>query len=228
MAEEIAQIDFQNIMANVNAASANRVTEYEKELEADKLRIKKEKLEENYKKYSGVPMRYWDESLETYKPTQENRKCYEWLLGFTTAVDNKQNSKNIVYLNGKFGTGKTHLGCGIIRRLGGKIMTSLELCITYDSCRDFKSDETRIQFLKRICNYPVLVIDEVGKGVSNIEKEILPFIVNEFYGSGRILIFLGNENKEDFNKIIGEAGKDRMNEVGVYFALIGESCRKSK
>ena len=197
------------------------------DIEAENQRLKRiaAELEENYFKTSGVPQRYFSESLETYKTTPENEKVYKWILGFVQAVKNKQNKINIIYLSGKFGTGKTHLGCGMIRALGGYIITSLELCITYDSCRDFKADMTRIQLLKKICKHKLFVIDEVGKGIPYIEKEIYPYIVNEFYGSGNLLVFLGNKSREEFIDIIGEAGADRMREVGVYLSLIGDSCR---
>lgn len=125
-------------------------------------------------------------------------------------------------------THNTHLACGIIRELGGYILTSLELCIAYDSCRDFKATETRWQFLKRLCTEKVLVIDEVGKGIESIEKQILPYIVNEFYGNRNLLIFVGNGEEKDLYKLIGEAGADRMNEVGLIIPLIGESIRGKK
>lgn len=218
-----------DLLKNLEMVDDSTVEEYEKTLAAEKEKERLSIIEENYKKNSGVPKRYLNESLETYTPAPENKQAYNWLIGFTKAVIDQKNTKNIVYISGKFGTGKTHLGCGMIRKLGGRIITSLELCITYDSCRDFKAETTRIQFLKSLCTENnVLVIDEIGKGITSIEKEIMPYIVNEFYGSGKILIFLGNESKEDFNKTIGEAGADRMAEVGVYLSLIGESCRIKK
>jgi DNA replication protein DnaC len=227
MAEEVEKFNPIAILNDLQLVDDSEVDKYEKSLAEEKEKERLSIIEENYKKKSsGVPSRYLNESLETYKPTPENVQPYKWILGFTNAVINKKNTKNIVYISGKFGTGKTHLGCGMVRKLGGKIITSLELCITYDSCRDFKSDSTRIYFLKHLCDdNDVLVIDEIGKGIASIEKEIMPYIVNEFYGSGKILVFLGNESKEDFNKTIGEAGTDRMSEVGVYLSLIGESCR---
>jgi hypothetical protein len=138
-------------------------------------------------------------------------------------------NENHLYLTKDFlVTHNTHLACGIIRELGGYILTSLELCIAYDSCRDFKATETRWQFLKRLCTEKVLVIDEVGKGIESIEKQILPYIVNEFYGNRNILIFVGNGEEKDLYKLIGEAGADRMKEVGLIIPLIGESIRGQK
>ena len=124
-------------------------------------------------------------------------------------------------------THNTHLALGMIRKLGGQLITSLELCITYDSCRDFNSSKTRIQLLKDLCRQKVLVIDEIGKGIERIEKEIVPYIINEFYNeSSKILIFTGNEKNEDFEKLIGESSTDRFNGNGIYISLVGESQRK--
>ncbi len=229
MAEEKKGFNLQSLNFNFSAVDDTQVEAMEKREAELREKERRAELESNYIKSSGVPKRYFSESLETYRPTnEENKKVFEWIYKFVEKVEQKENTKNLVYLSGKFGTGKTHIGCGIVRRLGGFIITSLELCITYDSCRDFKATETRIQYLKKLCGASVLVIDEIGKGVAGIEKEIMPFIVNEFYGSGKLLIFLGNENKEQFNKIIGEAGADRFAEAGIYFSLIGESNRQKK
>lgn len=215
---------FDNILLNtkIDDKAVEELERQERELQDS---IKRDKLERNYKNDSGVKERYLKESLLTYKPTEENRRVYEWLLGFSDSVEKGTNTKNLLFISGKYGTGKTHLGCGLIRKLGGKIFTSLELCITYDSCRDFRATETRIDFIHRICTSPVLVIDEVGKGIKAVENEILPFIVNEFYSNGQLLVFLGNCGNEEFKKIIGEAGADRFNESGVFLALTGESKR---
>lgn len=221
---EIKMLNF-DCLSDLQPDNDERVVEFEKQQAELREQKRKENLEQAYLKNSNIPLRYKKESLQTYKPAPENVKVYNWLCKYVEAVKEKRNTKNLLYINGFFGTGKTHLGCGIIRELGGYILTSLELCITYDSCRDFKATETRIQFLKRLCQNKVLVIDEVGKGIPSIEKEILPYIINEFYGSGNLLIFLGNGDNSDFDKIIGEASIDRMKETGVHISLVGESIR---
>lgn len=217
-----------SVLDGITPARDEEIESYEKALEEEKQKEIKAKKEEHYAKYANVPLRFQKESLYTYKPTEENRKQYNWICGFVKSVQEKTNTRNILYINGKIGKGKSHLACGIIRELGGYILTSLELCIAYDSCRDFKATETRWQFLKRLCTEKVLVIDEVGKGIESIEKQILPYIVNEFYGNRNILIFVGNGEEKDLYKLIGEAGADRMKEVGLIIPLIGESIRGKK
>ena len=217
-----------DFLKNLTVLDDEKINAIEKQKEEEQKKALKEKKEQAYKTISNIPIRYQNESLETYKAAAENKNAYEWICGFTEAVEKKQNTKNIIFLTGKFGTGKTHLACGMIRKIGGYLFTSLELCITYDSCRDFNAPQTRIQFLKNICNKKILVIDEIGKGIISIEKEIMPYIINEFYGSGNILVFVGNVNKEEFEKIIGEAGADRMREVGICITLTGESKRGKK
>lgn len=214
-----------SFLESIRIEDDEKIIELEKQEEERQEEERKRKLEENYKKIA--PFRYLNESLETYKASPENKKSYDWILGFCKAVENHKNKKNLIYLNGKSGTGKTHLALGMIRELGGQLITSLELCITYDSCRDFNSSKTRIQFLKDLCRQKVLVIDEIGKGIERIEKEIVPYIINEFYNdSGKILIFTGNEKNEDFEKLIGESSTDRFNGNGIYLSLVGESQRK--
>lgn len=224
METEVQKINF-SFLDNLQVINDEEVKELERQERERAKAEKKSLLESNYKKIA--PARYLNESLETYKAGPENERAYNWILGFCEAVEKKENTKNLIYLNGKSGTGKTHLALGIIRRLGGEIITSLELCITYDSCRDFNSSMTRIQFLKKLCGQKVLVIDEAGKGIEKIEKEILPYIINEFYNdSSKILIFTGNEKNEDFIKLIGESSADRFRGNGLYISLVGESYRK--
>ena len=224
METEAQKISF-SFLDNIHVINDEEVKELERQEKERENAKKKSLLEDNYKKVA--PARYLNESLESYKASPENQRVYNWIVGFCEAVEKKENTKNLIYLNGKSGTGKTHLALGIIRRLGGEIITSLELCITYDSCRDFNSSMTRIQFLKKLCNQKVLVIDEAGKGIEKIEKEILPYIINEFYNdSSKILIFTGNEKNEDFIKLIGESSADRFRGNGLYISLVGESYRK--
>lgn len=218
--------DVYSFINDIELVDDSEIEKREQEERERQEKTRRAKLESDYKLKSNVPERYKNESLETYKPIPENEKIYKWLLGFCDAVDRHKNKKNLIYLSGSFGTGKTHLGCGLIRRLGGMILTSMELCITYDSCRDFNAPQTRIQFLKSLCRSKVLVIDEVGKGIASIEEQILPYILNEFYGNGNILLFLGNISQADFKRIIGGAGTDRFEEVGLYLTLTGESMRK--
>lgn len=227
MENEIKMLNF-SCISDLQPSNDDKVDEYEKQQAELREQKRKENLERAYLENSNIPLRYRKESLKTYKPAADNVKVFNWVCNYVEAVKAKKNTKNLLYINGSYGTGKTHLGCGIIRELGGYILTSLELCITYDSCRDFKATETRIQFLKRLCQNKVLVIDEVGKGIESIEKQVLPYIINEFYGSGHLLVFLGNGSNDDFNKIVGEASADRMSESGVYIPLIGESIRKRK
>ena len=225
MGEDIKKLGFD--LSNI-VVDDKRVEEYERQQAEQWEKDRRATLEHDYKHLSGAPAKYLKESLETYKPLPENEKTFNWLCGFVSAVEQKKNTKNLVYLGGENGTGKTHLGCGMIRRLGGKMVTSLELCITFDSCRDFNSPMTRIQYLKKLCSNDVLVIDEVGRGIPAIEKLVYPYLVNEFYGSGKLLVYLGNIERNDFDKIIGNAGADRFAEVGIYFSLIGDSHRRIK
>lgn len=200
----------------------------EEEERQKKLKKEEEQRTRYYKEESGAPSRYWNESLDTYRPSEGNNKTYSWIRGFVTAVKKSSNSKNLVYISGCHGTGKTHLGCGIVRELEGYYTSSYKLCLDFDSCRDFNSKLTRSQFVEKICKKPVLVIDEVGKGIEGIENSLLPFIVNEFYANGNILFMLGNSDKQEFQKLIKTDGVDRMKEVGVYLTLTGNSWRSNE
>lgn len=222
--DEIVRVPTFGILETMQVDDA-WVEQREREEAEEKRKENLEAKEKWYREKSGAPERYWGESFDTYKASEQNARASEWLRGFCKAVRERRNTKNIVYLEGQRGTGKTHLGCAFVRELSGLIMTSYRMCLTYDSCRDFSSRETRVEFFDRLCGSPVLVIDEVGKGIKGIEEQLLPQLVDAFYNSGRVLLMLGNLERSRFEKLITEDGRDRMNEVGVYFSLVGESHR---
>ena len=97
-----------------------KVEEYEKQ-QAD---IQRQKAQERYEQ-SGVPMKFFNESIETFTAeTETEKKVVESIIDYANNPADR-----ILILYGNNGTGKTHLACGVIRKYGGWYITSSLFCI---------------------------------------------------------------------------------------------------
>ena len=85
--------------------------------EEERLEVIRKQLSYYRSKESGVPRFLWNDSLTTYHPrTEEEKVNYEKILSFVTIDENHIT----LILTGRCGTGKSHLGAGIINSIGGK------------------------------------------------------------------------------------------------------------
>lgn len=189
---------------------------------------RKQELESHYRNTaeSGVNPRYWNESIGTYiAETEEEKANLEAVKAY--AAEKKQCRTLLMF--GSYGTGKTHLGCGIIRERGGKYITSLKLCIEYETGSDYKAQKNKLQILNEYSALPMLVIDEIGRGLkTQAEKEILAYILNERYEKMLPTVLISNLSKQEFVKLVGTAIFDRMTETAVSLNFTGKSRRLGK
>ena len=79
-----------SVLDGITPARDEEIESYEKALEEEKQKEIKAKKEEHYAKSANVPLRYLKESLYTYKPTEANRKQYNWLCGFVKSIEKKE------------------------------------------------------------------------------------------------------------------------------------------
>lgn len=174
---------------------------------------------------SGVPKRYWNESFDTYKPQNDEEKHNVERLRFF--VEEKNNK--VLVLCGNNGTGKTLLGCAVIRERGGIYKPMLKLVYEVDSSMSFKASQTKTQLLDRLCEQKMLVLDEVGRGVQQERQgELLYYILNERYGAMLPTVMISNLSKTELVKFLGEAVKDRLNETCEFLEFTGKSYRGTK
>ena len=174
---------------------------------------------------SGVPKRYWNESFDTYKPQNDGEKHNVERLRFFV----EENNNKVVVLCGNNGTGKTLLGCAVIRERGGLYKPMLKLVYEVDSSMSFKASQTKTQLLDKLCEQKMLVLDEVGRGVQQERQaELLYYILNERYGAMLPTVLISNLSKIDLVKFLGEAVKDRLNETCEFLEFNGKSYRATK
>lgn len=227
MEHEIKNIDFCSILERLpNEYSPEKEAMLQKLEAEEKLEIIRKRLSYYRSKESGVPRFLWNDSLETYHPrTEEEKSNYKKILSFVNNDDNH----NTLILSGKCGTGKSHLGAGIIHSLGGKMIDADTLLLQVDSGDNFKSSENKFEILSRFSNYKMLVIDEIGRSMDSVkEKGYLSYILRNRYNNRLPTVLISNLAKKELIKFFGEAIYDRFKETCIYLEFTGESYRPSK
>ena len=168
---------------------------------------------------------FWNVSFDNYRTeTKSEEEALKQSKLFVRRIKDGDCNEVLMFY-GNFGTGKTHLGCAMLRELFGTYVSSFNLCVEYQSCTDFKSKQNKLQMLKRYTTDPLLIIDEIGRGNSNIEFEILPQIVNQRFENMLPTLLITNLDKMLLNDRLGKATVDRLNESCVSVQFTGKSKR---
>ena len=190
----------------------------------ERQQAEREKLE-RYEK-SGVPERYFTESLETYKITNEMQAtAAKAATNFLHAA--KCGEFKSLVLIGSAGMGKTHLACAIIREAGGKYRTAPDIVEEMRRAKSFTAAETEAEIIDYYGRVKLLVIDEIGRGISATdEKYMLYQIINARYNTRKPTVLISNLGKSDFLQYIGVAAADRLVESAEICELKGESYRR--
>lgn len=190
----------------------------------ERQQAEREKLE-RYQK-SGVPERYYNEALDTYKINNEMQAtAAKAATNFLHAVKCGE-FKSFVML-GNAGTGKTHLACAIIREAGGKYRTAPEIVEEMRRAKSFTANDTEADIIQYYGHVSLLVIDEIGRGIAATdEKYMLYQILNARYNTRKPTILISNLGKSDFLQYIGVATADRLVESAEILEMNGESYRR--
>ena len=189
----------------------------EKQAQRDKL--------ERYQK-SGVPERYLNESLDTYKITNKMQAtAAKAATNFLHAAKCGE-FKSLVML-GNAGTGKTHLACAILRELGGVYRIAPDIVEEMRRAKSFTAAETEAEIIDYYGRVKLLVIDEIGRGISAADEKYMIYqIVNARYNTRKPTVLISNLVKSDFLQYIGVAAADRLVESAEICELKGESYRR--
>lgn len=194
------------------------VEEYEKQ-QQEALKKKKH----NLYKQSGVPYKFFEESFDTFVATADDEIMQKKKV--KDFADNPCNK--VLILTGNNGTGKSHLGCSVIRQCGGVFKNSTELCIEYESGGDYNAKKNRLEILDYYIHLRMLVIDECGKYTvkQDTERFLLSYIVNNRYENDLPTVLITNGGKKEFVEFLGKSTYDRLCEVCTTVDFLGKSKR---
>ena len=200
---------FEDIIKNFSIMEETK--DYEiAEYERHQKEIEKKKRYEIYKN-SGVPEKFFNASFDTFVVLNDEEKSIKnSVMNFAKNPANK-----VLILCGNNGTGKTHLGCSIIRAYGGKYITASKLCLKFECANGYKSDLSKEEIIDVYSKEYLLVIDECCKYFldQELEKFILLQIVCGRYENNKPTVLITNSDKKAFLTFMGKAVFDRLIEV---------------
>lgn len=212
-------------LVDLRNMTPEEIAEHDAEIERrERQQAAQEKIE-RYQK-SGVPERYFNESLDTYKIINEMQAtAAKAATNFLHAAKCGE-FKSLVMI-GNAGTGKTHLACAIIREVGGKYRLSDDIVEEMRRAKSFTSKDTEEEITAYYGHLSLLVIDEIGRGNdAALEKQTIYRILNARYNTRKPTVLISNYKKADFLQYIGVAAADRLVESAEVWELNGESYRR--
>lgn len=202
------------------------IAEHDAEVKRLEEQRAQEERAERFRK-SGVPERYFTETFDTYEEkTETQKKAAQAVRSFLVAIAGG-GFKSLVML-GSAGVGKTHLACSLIREIdGGKYRTAPDIIEELRRAKSFTADETEAEIISYYGRVPLLVVDEIGRGINATdEKYMLYQVLNARYNTRRPTVLISNFEKSDFLAYIGVAAADRLVESAEIVELNGESYRR--
>ncbi len=175
-------------------------------------RESEEQIEKERISALGIPLRFLNESFETFIPHEPAQKS---ALSFLR----DKNKKGNAIISGGFGTGKTHLCFSAVRAYGADYYAA------YDLFRGIRLSKDETKIIEHVSNCKLLIIDELGRTKMSVwEMNTLFEIVNNRYNNMIHTIFATNFGKNEFMMPEWEAIIERMSPV--FFEFTGKSLRK--
>lgn len=213
---------FNSVLENM---SDEELAAHDAEIERLEAEHAAEERRERFKK-CGVPERYLNETLDTYLVANDMQKtAANAARKFLHAVI-KGAFKSLVMI-GSAGVGKTHLACALLREIdGGQYRTAPDIIEELRRAKSFTADETEAHIISYYGRVPLLVIDEIGRGIAATdEKYMLYQVLNARYNKRLPTVLISNHSKADFLQYIGVAAADRLVESAEIVELNGKSYR---
>jgi DNA replication protein DnaC len=147
---------------------------------------------------AGIPMGYGQKSLPSYQNLGGNQsKLKMQLLHYQKHFDPK--TAKGVLLMGAPGTGKTHLACALVnyltleRGVACRFVDFFHLTGRIRATYDGRAAESEQDILRGLVDVPVLVIDELGKGLGTTwELGIVDQLISRRYNAGRVVVATSN------------------------------------
>jgi len=147
---------------------------------------------ENYLTEMNIGKKFWYESFDTFDAYTPDLKRY---LEICKTYAQNHEGRMLVML-GKNGNGKNHLAASILKKIGGCIYSVFEIELLLKECYSGKTGEPELY--RRLCNIPMLVINEIGKHKSGEwETNFLSYIINKRYENLMPTVLISNAHLEN-------------------------------
>ncbi|MCF0125520.1 MAG: ATP-binding protein, partial [Clostridia bacterium] len=184
----------------------------------------------------------------SYKNNPDQNKLRDLCLNYLQQFQRDTDFNKILILYGKAGTGKTYFALSILKMLSiiqkqpltiksnekeivldniymfysGKYVTSEDLCNDFYNS-DFNTKTTRQYQIELFKTTEMLVIDEIGRGFTNPNKErnALFSIINYRINNYLPTILCTNLQERELAELFGDALLTRILQVGIKFCTDG-------
>jgi DNA replication protein DnaC len=204
----------------VEVQKQRSVDDYNSKKHNEDLKRKQEQVRNNFEK-AAIPKRYLNRTFENYKVlTQQHQLALSVTKHYANKFSERLESGGGLILQGKPGTGKTHLACAVANTVvangsTARFITVMQLVRLVRSTWKRDSEKSEDDILKAVIGYDLLIIDEIGvQYETESEKLILFDVLNGRYENVKPTILLTNLVGEELNACIGERNVDRIQEGG--------------
>lgn len=198
----------------------------------DAKRFARERMDALHKA-ARIPQRYAGAAFDGFdRRTESIGKALDAVLDFSTNWPEHSKAGRCLVLTGEAGTGKTHLGCALVRSVCDRGLRAHYVTFSgaLKRIRDTWGDgalETELQVLNEYRNAELLVIDEVGMQRGTEAEQLTAFdIIDGRYSAMKSTLVLTNCDVTGLSTAIGTRAIDRLMENGGrILKLTGKSAR---
>ena len=196
--------------AEADAEEARQKAEAEKEAAQAKRRAKIERLLGR----SGIKKRFQQRTFVNFiRDTPERRRCYDTAKTYADSFPQRAERGEGLYIEGTYGTGKTHLaaaialqliGCGVpvVCKTSGDLLADIKEA--FDS-----GDATEYEILKAYKTVDLLIVDDLGKEqCTEWSVSTLYSILNDRYEDMKPTIITTNYNADELVRALTPKGGD--------------------
>jgi DNA replication protein DnaC len=139
----------------------------------------------------NVSRKFWDVSFETFDDYTDELKKH-----LATARKFAEKPEGKLVMLGEHGNGKNHLAVSILKKTGGLIYRAYEIGLLLR--QTINGTTTEYEVLTRLCETPLLIIDEIEKlKDSEAKNHWLSYVVGKRYDDILPIIFIGNCHTQD-------------------------------
>lgn len=207
--------------------------------EADKLAADRKARRERAERLVGsnkLKRRFAQRTFTTWVVTPENKQAYNAAIEYVSHFRERYNDGVGLYIEGTYGTGKTHLAAAIANKLieqGIPVICKTSIAILEDVKNAFDHNEQQV--LRIYKTVDLLIIDDLGKEqCTEWSQAMLYGILNERYEDLLPTCITTNFGEDDLIRQMTLSGGDnsriraiisRLHEVNVVISMVWDDYR---